>query len=83
MTRLKPGTIHISVGGPQRVITDARGKRWDFEDHPRFGPQVTNRRGDILTKQPGERSAFWDAWGAWKNQGKNVAADGLTCVWAP
>lgn len=72
--------IHISVGGPDRKITDAQGKAWVFEDHPRFGPIVLKEAGgEPDPKQPGERSPFWKAWNAWKEQGKRLAGD--VCVW--
>lgn len=72
--------IHISVGGPDRKITDAQGKTWVFEDHPKFGPIVLKRAGgDPKPCQPGERSPFWQAWNAWKDQGKRLAGD--ACVW--
>lgn len=74
--------IHISVGGPDRTITDAQGKTWVFEDHPRFGPIVLKEAGgEPDSNQPGERSPFWRAWTAWKDQGKRLAGD--VCVWDP
>ena len=71
--------IHISYGGPQRVIFDAKGHRWDFEMHRYFGPSVTNRIGDIKDKQPGERSPFWHAFNAWMGQGQKLSGD--ICQW--
>lgn len=75
--------VHISWGGPDRFITDEDGKRWKFEDHPRFGPVILNRRGDEAATQPGSRSKFWPAWLAWNDQGKRIEArsDGTTCIW--
>lgn len=73
--------VHISWGGPDRKITDAAGKAWTFEDHPRLGPVALNARGEEASEQPGSRSAFWPAWQAWKDQGKRLAADGCTCMW--
>jgi hypothetical protein len=71
--------VHISWGGPDRQITDATGKVWSFEDHPRCGPIVLNKRGDPDDKQPGQRSPFWHAWGCWNDQGKRL--EGERCVW--
>ena len=50
-----------------------------FEDSEQWGPSLINQRGEILVKQPGERSPFWDAYHAWVRQGKRVA-DGV-CLW--
>jgi hypothetical protein len=88
--RLKPacaclrctGGVCIMVGGPDRVIVDARGRRWRFEDHPRFGPVIVDRKGDPKSAQPGERSPFWDAYEAWRAGGKRVDDAGL-CAWQP
>ena len=73
--------LHISWGGLDRLITDAAGKVWKFEDHPRFGPIILNRRGDPAASQPGSRSPFWSAWTAWRDGGKKVDAAGV-CEWA-
>jgi hypothetical protein len=73
--------IHISWGGQDRRITDEAGKSWLFEDHPRFGPIVLNRRGEPASTQPGSRSPFWTAWQWWNQGGKKLNADGITCVW--
>lgn len=72
--------FYISLGGPDRKIIDAQGKTWIFEDHPRIGPIVLKTEGgDPDPRQPGERSPFWKAWNAWKDQGKRLAGD--VCVW--
>ena len=71
--------IHMSVGGPDRVIVDTKKREWTFEDHPYFGPQITTTRGEIAAQQPGERSSFWPAYVAWGDQGKRL--DGSRCVW--
>lgn len=73
--------IHISYGGPDRLITDGEGKAWKFKDHPVFGPIVLNKHGDPAADQPGSRSTFWPAWACWKDQGKRLEEDGITCVW--
>ena len=75
------GGVHISFGGPDRIITDSAGRTRRFEDHPHLGPIVLNQRGDEHRAQPGSRSAFWPAWQAWMDQGKRLEADGLTCIW--
>ncbi len=63
------------------VIKDARGKDWRFEDSDQFGPSIVNKRGDILDRQPGERSAFWRPHWLWVRQGRKTEADGMTCIW--
>lgn len=70
-----------SWGAGPFIITDARGKEWRFEDSDQFGPSIINKRGDILDQQPGERSAFWAAHWEWRKQGRQMAEDGVTCVW--
>jgi hypothetical protein len=73
--------IHISMGGPDRLITDATGKEWKFEMHPHFGPNVLTKNGDIADRQPGEKSPFWHAVAAWTQQGERVDETGR-CIWA-
>ena len=72
--------IHISQGGPDRVIVDRNLKRWQFEDHPYAGPTITNRDGSIKEKQPPEGSPFWEAVTNWAQQGKKVNDKG-GCTW--
>lgn len=44
---------------------------WHFDWSERFGPSLTNGKGDILSKPwPAERSAFWRCFHLWLNQGK-------------
>ena len=72
--------ISISVGGPTRVITDAKGKRWTFEMHPQCGPAVLNAHGDPTDKQPGAKNPFWHAVTRWEQGGHRLDANG-ECVW--
>ena len=74
-------TIRISFGGHERKITDAQGKAWTFELHPRFGPVVLDSDGDHATPQPDDTSAFWSAVIQWARQGAVIRADGF-CTWA-
>jgi len=41
------------------------GKMYYFDFSDRFGPLFTNKRGDVLDKQPGVRSYAWKAFNAW------------------
>jgi hypothetical protein len=72
--------IHISMGGPDRFITDSNGKEWKFEMHPHFGPNVLTKNGDVAARQPGEKSPFWNAITAWTQQGERVD-ENARCIW--
>lgn len=74
--------IHISYGGPDRVITDQKGKQWHFEDHPHCGTTVTDKYGNIKDAQQGSRSQFWKCVNLWIEQGKRVTEKG-GCIWEP
>ena len=77
-------TIFVLMGGPDRVILDARGRRWLFEDHPHCGPVVIGKKGDPLENQPPENSPFWEAVDHWYSQGKRIKepiAGKAWCVW--
>lgn len=73
--------IHISLGGPVRIIAVGT-KKWHFEDHPRCGPVVVDRRGDPI-EQPSGASPFWEAVSLWYAQGKRTqeVSDGTWCIW--
>jgi hypothetical protein len=71
--------IHISTGGPNRVILDATGKRWMFEMHPFCGPAALDARGEIASKQPGPRSPFWHAVTRWAQGGHRLNSN--ECIW--
>lgn len=73
--------IHISVGGPDRVIVDEQGKRHKFEMHPRFGPILLTADGEVAKKQPGEKASFWRAVSWWAEQGQRIDDAGV-CIWA-
>jgi len=73
----------VMLGGEDRIIRDARGKVWRFEDHPHSGPiALTPKTGEIATNQPSEDSPFWPAVQAWYDMGKEIGPDGY-CVWKP
>lgn len=77
---MKDFLIHISVAGPTRHITDAKGKRWTFEMHRYCGPIVLNGGGDPAKRQPGEKSPFWHAVTRWA-QGGHRLDDKSECIW--
>ena len=62
-----PFTIHVA------------DKAFRFEDSDRFGPYLVSKRGDILDRQPGERSPFWRAHRIWVRQGRRL--EGEACIW--
>lgn len=75
---LSPG-VHIAVGNPHFQLCIG-SRRWFTEWHYYFGPSVVHgKTGDVLDKQPGERSAFWLIAAWWKDQGCRVV-DGVG-VW--
>lgn len=81
--KIMPGVGCIDAWGAGPFVIEAAGKSWRFEDSDRFGPYIINRRGDITNSQPGPRSPFWHAHRAWREQGRKVADDGVTCVYEP
>jgi hypothetical protein len=66
--------------GPFHIVADDR-KTYRFEDSDQFGPSLITRRGDIASKQPGERSPFWRAHWLWVRQGRQLDVDGRSCIW--
>lgn len=72
----------IDCWGAGPFIIEALGTTFRFEDSDRFGPSRVNKDGEI-SKQPffAEASPFWNAWQRWKDQGRRVAEDGMTCLW--
>lgn len=75
-------TAILNVGNPDRLIVDARGKGWRFEDTEWGGPQIVGKNGDPATAQPGRFSAFWPAYNAWAKQGRRPGPDNY-CLWEP
>lgn len=57
---------------PEYSITDAQGRMWRFENTRMFGPVLLRSDGEPKARQPGQRSAFWLAYEAWRQeQGKS------------
>ena len=64
--------IHISWAGPEYWM-HVGDKVIRFEDHRYCGPiVVSNKTGDPLDNQPGERDKFWLHYDAWAKQGKKT-----------
>lgn len=57
--------MNCAPGDMQKSV-DARGRVWRFEFHRYFGPLVLGKRGEPLSRQPGSRSPFWQAFEAWQ-----------------
>lgn len=72
--------VHLSMGGPDRVIIDENGQRHKFEMHPYCGPILLNADGDPAKRQPSAKASFWNVTTWWIQQGGNIDANGL-CVW--
>lgn len=69
-THFRSGGVVCTFSDPAiYLINDgARSRYFDWSD--RFGPSRTDRRGEILDNQPGERSPFWRSVSLWARQGK-------------
>jgi hypothetical protein len=75
-------SCHIDVWGVGPFVITHDGKSWRFEDSDRFGPALVKKNGDLLNEPyPLQESPFWFAHAVWKNQGRKVEYDGITCVW--
>lgn len=69
--RMGPSLGHaILCYQPEYRLKDASGKVWIFEFHKYCGPSVLGKRGELLRRQPGERSPFWDPFQKWFDQGQ-------------
>lgn len=82
-----PDFGHMSASGPG-VFIDGWGAgplilgKWRFEDSDRFGPALVNRDGELKANPyPGEQSPFWPIYYAWRQGGRRLCDDGVTCVW--
>ena len=75
--------ICIDYWGAGPFVIEARDRSFRFEDSDRFGPATIKKNGDPTTRQPAERSPFWPAHRAWKEQGRRLADDGRTCIYDP
>jgi hypothetical protein len=55
-----------SADAREHEAVDDRGKVWRFEMHHFCGPIVLRKDGDPVARQPGDRSAFWQAFDRWQ-----------------
>ncbi|PWB94636.1 hypothetical protein [Methylosinus sporium] len=72
-------SFHIDAWGTGPFVICVGGKAFRFEDSDRFGPYLVSARGDVLDKQPSERSPFWRAHRIWARQGRRL--EGEVCIW--
>lgn len=76
------GVFFDSWGAGPFLITYGK-LGWWFEDSDRFGPALVNPKSGNPTNKPiPPRSFFWEAHRLWVSQGRRIADDGKTCIWA-
>lgn len=64
--------------GPFVIIVGA--KQYRFDDSDRFGPLFIRKDGNVAENALGERSPFWKAHRIWRQQGRRLEEDGITCI---
>lgn len=74
------GGTHIDSWGAGPFKITVGDEAFEFEDSDRFG-SVHCENGEPSGYQFMQESKFWSAWQAWKDQGRRIADDGVTCVW--
>ena len=74
MTERLTRIIHISYGGPSRMMRMPNGRYITFEDDPRFGPTRTYPSGEPCKTQFPAKSPFWPLYEAWCVAGRPVDA---------
>lgn len=75
------GTMFIDSWGSGPYVIETNGVSYRFEDSDQFGPLLIKKNGDPRDKQPGPRSPFWRAHWLWKQQGRQMKPDHITCIW--
>lgn len=74
---------HYYGAGPFALRTPD-GREHRFEDSDRWGPVRLRKDDEISDARPwGEKHPFWAVYGAWRDQGRPVAEDGVTCIVKP
>ena len=77
--------FHVDAWGAGPFMFRIDGRRWFFEDSDMFGPAVIGKRDwQPVSRQPGERSRFWDAFSMWRKAGRPVRGTGRikVAVWS-
>jgi hypothetical protein len=60
--------IDTFIDAEDSVVT-AGGKRYYFEFHEMFGPTLTDKKGNVLKRQPmNANHPFWKPFEAWNQQ---------------
>jgi len=67
--------VCLLLGGPTYTIDGM-----PFEWHPRLGPALLGKKGQVLASQPGPRHRFWKAIDWWREQGCRVTDAGV-CIY--
>lgn len=71
---MQPRLIHISLGGPLRVMSMPSAKSITFEDTRNFGPEPCYPNGEPRKNRISSKSPFWPRYEAWVAAGKPVDA---------
>jgi hypothetical protein len=77
------GSTHIDSWGAGPFTLSVKGKRYYFTDSDMFGPLIESKHGEVLTRQPGEKHTFWDAYAMWRKSGRQGRKVGrwTVCKW--
>lgn len=74
--------FRVDTWGAGPFVLVVKGKHHRFEDSDQFGPSRVKANGDIAANPWWtEKHPFWRAHRLWREQGRRVEADGITCVW--
>lgn len=78
MSKIIGGAV-IDTWGDNQFVLRIRGKAIRFSDSNMFGPLFEKRDGKPLENQTVPK-VFWNAYTLWRDQGRRIAEDGITCV---
>jgi hypothetical protein len=74
------GGAFVDTWGDNQFVMRLRDKAFRFSDSDRFGPLFERKNGTPLENQNAPQ-VFWATHKIWRDQGRRVAEDGVTCVW--
>ena len=73
---------HVDAWGAGPFTITAKDRQYRFEDSDRFGPHLVTKGGAIRSNPwPPEGSPFWRAHKLWREQGRQIADDAVSCIY--